>query len=158
MNVPGATAVDYECHANVTPLHPVPRAWRLALRRSRPTCSARAQAVRPRATTGVRAGGVHARGSLRLSAAFAATQERVAPSARQRRKVSKTRRGSVARDKMSMAASWTQRSKRNRAKISDSEKRSADIASVVVWRAPPTQQTSIATREGNEAVVPRCVR
>eukprot|EP00965_Chrysotila_dentata_P194225 6176236-Pleurochrysis_carterae.AAC.3 len=48
------------CHVHplfttkVTPLRPLPRAWRLALRRSRPAKSARADAVGPWATKGGR--------------------------------------------------------------------------------------------------------
>eukprot|EP00965_Chrysotila_dentata_P020125 666113-Pleurochrysis_carterae.AAC.1 len=39
------------------PLRPVPRAWRLAFRRSRPTKSARALAAGPREATRARNGG-----------------------------------------------------------------------------------------------------
>eukprot|EP00965_Chrysotila_dentata_P078241 2579144-Pleurochrysis_carterae.AAC.1 len=41
---------------NVTPFRPVPRAWRLAFRRSRPTKSARALAAGPRTATRARKG------------------------------------------------------------------------------------------------------
>eukprot|EP00965_Chrysotila_dentata_P179605 5930334-Pleurochrysis_carterae.AAC.1 len=56
MEGPHASADVEAAMADATPFQPVPRAWRLAFRRSRPTKSARALAAGPRAAARARKG------------------------------------------------------------------------------------------------------
>eukprot|EP00965_Chrysotila_dentata_P232416 6198960-Pleurochrysis_carterae.AAC.2 len=150
-------------NTNVMPLCPLPRAWRLASRRSRPAESARADAAGPRATRGERGDGTMAGGGLsRITPWLESWARRYDTRARAddkpRAMKQAKRTGSSSRANVSTETSWTIWSTRRKVEPEATKKESAETSEAAKVRAHCIQQMSMVIRVGRDAFVLRCDR